>query len=739
MSQVRMKNHLLELLAIPFGKKQVGARGQIAVFAALIFQVLFVFFAMVVNVGLLVHHKINLQNSVDLAAYYGAMKQAEVMNAVSHINYQIRQSWKLMTYRYRGHGMVANRADNPPTNFDSETINPVGETDTPMSCPASFCANNKLYEFMNPTENYCKNLCGATRITLPGNPFGASAIAGLVAPYLPGITGAIDALSVNARDTISEQCKQKSVLSWYQLGRYIFAYKNDVQNRKRVLNKLANSISYDEKDFKDLDGESAKKGIFNTLFKNLTYQNQASFNPSTMGPAASDAGSFEVYNSLGHSECRGVDGDESLPPKWLSEIFVKPLYGFLDGSCDGGDYVEFKIRILNVNGNNRPQYWSGRIDPAVLEVIENFVRDPENFSAAEARLFHTTLGYEKNPWCMGYVRVKASTKPKIPFSPFSGVQLSATGYAKPFGGKVGPWYYKTWPRAADKSTGGPLEQIDRVLPPRVLPNEQPAEVNDDYYRVDHSRYVGDVVGAKSNLTNSRWHMAMYKKHGNTAPPPLRRMSLLWWNHLLDLTSDLNNNEFHGDILAWDQDLDAPAPTRDLEVEAIVPDQFDLTYYSVEPDFWRNYALRLQKRKEFQQLHVRGDLGYRKKAAAPWDTFTVKDQMTRAMTTRNLDYGKLTYFAGQGTAPVTAFSELLTSWHMKAPGDYPLVDSRFGKCPSDGVIQGAPHETNKAAPGNCVTGGRVGYSVKLIDEQFLKAEQELGGAGVTGRIKNLPPQ
>ncbi|HEX4922761.1 MAG TPA: pilus assembly protein TadG-related protein, partial [Bdellovibrionales bacterium] len=43
-------------------------RGQMALFVALLFQILFVFFAMVVNVGLLVHDKINLQNSVDLGA-----------------------------------------------------------------------------------------------------------------------------------------------------------------------------------------------------------------------------------------------------------------------------------------------------------------------------------------------------------------------------------------------------------------------------------------------------------------------------------------------------------------------------------------------------------------------------------------------------------------------------------------------------------------------------------------------
>ena len=56
---------------------------------------------MSINVGLVVYDKINMQNSLDLAAYYGASKQAEVLNAMAHINYQMRQNWKLLTFRYR--------------------------------------------------------------------------------------------------------------------------------------------------------------------------------------------------------------------------------------------------------------------------------------------------------------------------------------------------------------------------------------------------------------------------------------------------------------------------------------------------------------------------------------------------------------------------------------------------------------------------------------------------------------
>src|SRR5437764_657897 len=85
--------------------------GQMTIFIALIFQVLFVFFAMVINISLLVHDKINLQNSVDLGAYYAAERQAEILNEIAHINYQIRQDYKLLTWRYRVLGTLGRTGD----------------------------------------------------------------------------------------------------------------------------------------------------------------------------------------------------------------------------------------------------------------------------------------------------------------------------------------------------------------------------------------------------------------------------------------------------------------------------------------------------------------------------------------------------------------------------------------------------------------------------------------------------
>src|ERR1700679_743889 len=92
-------------------KVLLNETGQMSIFVALIFQVLFVLFAMVINIGLLVHDKINLQNAVDLGAYYAAERQSEVLNEIGHINYQLRQDYKLLAWRYRVLGTLGRDCD----------------------------------------------------------------------------------------------------------------------------------------------------------------------------------------------------------------------------------------------------------------------------------------------------------------------------------------------------------------------------------------------------------------------------------------------------------------------------------------------------------------------------------------------------------------------------------------------------------------------------------------------------
>lgn len=723
-----------------------GNKGQVAIFVALIFQVLFVFFTMVVNVGLLVHHKINLQNSVDLAAYYGAMKQAQVLNGLAHVNYQIRQSWKLATFRYRQIGMAGDDSVHP---FDTQnkTLRASANVDGPLlgktgqPCPTTFCIAYSPVKGFQPDETYCKDICDTQTITLLGRPQGSGMIAGLF--QFPGIVQATDNISIQLAKNSVDGCEKATVLNWFGVARFIWGYKSDLINRKRIFNKLANSISYSTEDLKDIEGQSTRQGAYLTFFKNLSYPNQAGFDEA-QGPR-SDGSSFTFFNSMGANGCSGTEGDEKTPPRWAKEIFVKPVYMFRNGTCNKDSQPLLNLQNLkyfsapvNLGGTVfTPEVLQKSADllPAnVVNFLKDVIVDPDDLGSPDVRLAHSTAGYEKNPWCMSYVGVQAAASPKIPFTPFNTVKLVARGFAKPFGGRMGPWYYKNWPAGGPASAGGPDDKIDKMLPPRFEIGVNLANANDEQLKSDASRYVGDVVGTKSTMTMGQFGRGIHRLY-----PTAQTLDTAIWNGLLGSDSDVSSLASNGDSLA---NLNgASVPMRNLELAAVIPDQFDISYYSIEPDFWRNYALALKKRPEFSALHVRGDLGYRRTGDSRMATMTVIDQLrtvhdnfvSGGAGTVDL-IGTLSYTAGLGNAR-NGFVELLTSWHMKGLGEYDLDADRFGKCPPNGIIADGPGDPLPATTGNCATGGRTGYSVKLVDGEFLKANQPLGGVGTSGTILN----
>src|SRR3954462_598408 len=75
-------------------------RGQASIMIAIMMLTFTMFFAFVVNTGMLVNAKINLQNAADLAAYSGAATQARQLNSISFLNYEMRRQYKKFLFRY---------------------------------------------------------------------------------------------------------------------------------------------------------------------------------------------------------------------------------------------------------------------------------------------------------------------------------------------------------------------------------------------------------------------------------------------------------------------------------------------------------------------------------------------------------------------------------------------------------------------------------------------------------------
>jgi hypothetical protein len=713
-------------------------KGQVALFVALIFQVLFVFFAMIVNVGLLVHHKINLQNSVDLAAYYGAMRQAEMMNAIGHVNYQIRQSWKLLTYRMQAFGTAGAVNTNPYKPGPPEQF--INVSDIAHEEDTAFCSAYSPVTTVNSTENYCQSPGGIT-IPLPGVP--------VLGPANIFVTfqGAIAAAATALKNAAVKSCSSSMGGNIRQVAEFIGTYKIDARNRKRLLIGLANELSAEEPN--DIDAASIKEGVFKTLYKNLTRQNQDSlkskFRMDGSGSGSPQA-NFKFVNSLSLPGC-GNEGGPDAPPKWLAEKFVFPVQRAVDANCTAAGSIQLRGENINIDPSAPPsanliQLLAG--DTRKAQEIMSFVYEAES-ADPKLQLYRTTAGFEKNPWCLAYIGVSATTTPKIPFTPLGDVTMKATAYAKPFGGRIGPWYSKFWdPDAAtSRETTAQADMVDKILPIRVKPDQpittfDPTTLTSEHrLTMNSSRYVGDQIGFLSKMTMGEFQKAIYKNQSISQGG--LGIDLNWFGS--GMQEDWDTKSGNGDPLAWNEINNSAPQIRTTEIAAVAPDQFDTTFYSIDPDFYNNYLSRIEAgyNGKFQFL-LRGDLGSRMQGSIDEKRFSIRNQIEtlKASSPNSVDWnGKLTYYLNE-------FAQVLTGWQQTTPDNYALDQTRFGKCEPGAEVQQS-EDPKFYTMGSCKAGGRTGYSVKLVDGKFLSnvvngstKEYELGGPGVFGSVKNPPP-
>lgn len=709
-------------------------------FVALVFQVLFVFFAMVVNVGLLVHHKINLQNSADLAAYYGAAKQAESMNAISHVNYQIRQAYKLLMFRYHGIGGAGDTLKLPYDHINGSFRS---EEDQPIDYRNIFCAGYQAFSFVqNANESYCHKISNqGMRITLPGRP-NLSTAAGFFASLAVSLNRAADETVNRAR----EGCRRISQLNWLLLANYLAAYKQDVANRKKILIKIAQELSKAEA--VDIDGQSINQGAFKTLFKNLTSPHQESisvaFNADGTrrggGGNANAMADVKFINGLAEGNCGNVSGAEWEPPAWLAEVFIFPYLRYMDARCGSSSQVrdvDFVPKFINAGGPTSFPNHPDQISVELREAASAINAEPTGEDPL-TRLFKSSLGFEKNPYCMAYYGVEVTSTPRIPFSPLGAVKLQAKSFAKPFGSRIGPWYGTTWDQGARQSNES--KRTDEAAPARIPAGPPPEITNTENPEVarsldlNHSRYLGDQHGLRSKLTMGHWARAV---HGFSR---IEKFDVRWWN-ALSAEEQFGAPGTASDPLAWNKLTNRAPEVRKLEIAAIAPTQFDLAHYSIDPDWHNNYRVRLQRAFESRwNEQIRGDLGSRGDSQEPEiQKFSVRHQIKYLSDERNVDQlfdtrSKLTYY-------VRDFGQLLTSWvtnPQMAERGWALDANRFGVCAeNEKVPDDAP--TNDFTAGACIrSGGRAGYSVRIISEAYLKSNNlQLGGRGRTGPIQNAP--
>lgn len=785
---------------LPFVLSRQSQKGQVAVFVALIFQIIFIFFALLINVGLLVHHKINLQQSADLAAYYGASKQAEILNAIAHINYQLKQNYKLLTWRYRILGTfgfqdvtpVSNNIDFPFESNGGTTFSYNGRKTTDMTCPGPvggidvtglsaadlpfFCVSHPGFHGNTSSETICKSNCSVmanspavvSQVRIDTAATGTSIISGIAQSLVTQLTG--------INNNLENQCKDLGPLGANIMTRFLVAYINENIPRTKTLEALAKNLTQEDiTRLVDINGGSIFTGSENTFKNNLTSANKDGL-----------VGNLEVKTGLASSaSCRFQDG-LGTKEEFLKKIVFSALTFYIHscresagagGNPDANNYEPNSVYTNDGSGNIVLGGDFSAIDPAIRSIIESLAAD-------EKDRFH--MGYEKNPYCVEYYAVKASSEPRIPFLPLNKIKLSATAIAKPFGGTIGPWYGKVWNKGDTRSddAGGGLEATNRLdpnTPQRLVTGTD--GLNEIARAIDfipnYSLFVGDTKGLRDNDYVAGFHSALVLRKLGTLPgenvylanenssnrienstvpatEPNRWPSFVNWDEII-------RNDMP-DFRDYDPLAKVGTGVRYLEIAGIAPSQFDVMHYSIEPDFYNNYYKPLYNggldailgavgmTGDLNKDMLRPDFGAKEPDAtntAPTDpmalrTFSVKDQILAkniifSEGPRITDSGYPSTYNQVFKNLLFLQSSLLTGWTFLNYTTYETFPNEavndtdrtmsFGQCADtwNNTADAAGNFINAdnfgtpmnddskfpPVPGNCVTGGRTGYSVKLV--------------------------
>lgn len=562
-------------------KKRQSQRGQIAIFMLLIFQILFVLFAMTLNIALTVHDKINLQNSVDLAALYGAKKQAEVLNAMAHINYQMRQNYKLLAWRYRILGSVAQE-NGVAANGVAWCPRPDGGTYAGYLCtrphPHTTCAGNAY------PPGYCDSnftVCMSVDLWKRGIKPGEQNLCENQREKIERIQDVqiifpapwnfhAQRRQVQLRDNLEQDCPTESLINWLMTQLFLSQFRLDQKDRKLMIYAIYNATFKNPGDPKDLDGNSIKEGVEKTLLKNLTYTNRENFNSSHT--------EFETFSSPKENQAL-----ETL----LKPVHIFPILEYLHFEGGGGSNgacsnTQPKFSIHPKPNVSSPNSVSNKLNDFISDWSGSLFIFNRGHSPTQRYLGQLTVGYEKKQDLTVYYGVSV----KLPhksfhqlFSPFQGsnpsntLELKASAFAKPFGGRIG------WPI-------GPPGARDKILEYQTLDRIRNTGANPWGLKPNYSHFPGDQWGLIRKEAHQRYYLI--KKEKWVGAPINNPFNIVNYMNLTnrDPLADNNLGTTNGATIADSGQRNFSL--KMMELLAVAPDVFDILNYSIFNNYMDTY-------------------------------------------------------------------------------------------------------------------------------------------------------
>ena len=389
-------------IRLGFRKKQ---HGQITIMTAIMMTTFFLFFAFVINTGMLVNAKINLQNAADMAAYSGAAVQARQLTLLSYFNYEMRRQYKKFLFRYYVMGNLAQDTmyepdQTGPRQWIPNLQNPTANYNVPAVC---IIFNNK--------DNYCR-LSTLGKISVP--------------PASP-----LDAIQSTLRTQLQrlegireKNCLSIGVTNKFVLGMWLWntdptfeSYESVMSQRDRdildVVRALASGLGL-------IPREMILKRRVQTLDYYLNFPPRTGLTKSVVDSIGGEGDTAareriiqafkSAYDTLGHNtfDDNTIVMDEIMAKR---QINLRPVNVNFDAYA-----VDFQL--------DRPDSSNAR----------DCIAQPVPFTVKA----NIPVGFRKDPAYLTYYAVRLKAKAKILFSPFGDMELTAYAAAKPFGSRIAP-------------------------------------------------------------------------------------------------------------------------------------------------------------------------------------------------------------------------------------------------------------------------------------------------------------
>ena len=431
-------------------------KGQISIFFSTTVIVMITFIAFIVNIGIFVKAKINLQNAADASAYAGASVQARQLTNIAYLNWEMRNIYKEWMFKYyvlgglNLEGVVSPPGARPPSmDFTMKTF---ARTSNPAE---------DRYNFPSTCIDFSSTggvgLC--TKYLVPGLPrFASSNVLGM-----DETTNAFIDTIVSEKST---NCSERTRLNFLTANTWAFNVLTGDDSVRNIQSE-APSIGTDRM--------GAFPQAFEIALRMRNLEAQVNFAPvngicKDPGVGVNCQTTDLALNSPAHvrtvkaflSGWRNISAaDEDMKKSFT----IKEVSPILDSSIKGVNslstllipdgspafdkyYLDLKLMTVNY----APFYTAFTTTQAnsggdgTLNVDGQRIDSEGQCAATKIGLPVPgyPMGFVKNPDILTYYAIEARAKFIGLFNPFAGDDghvLTAYAAAKPFGGRIGPMLF----------------------------------------------------------------------------------------------------------------------------------------------------------------------------------------------------------------------------------------------------------------------------------------------------------